>query len=144
MNAENLVETKTSQEIVASFATVDHVKMSMPQFLQAQSHARHCPHESGIHHDAFFQVHDEFAVAPVDHLAGKLLEVAAVEEAALALNLHPNGIAVYSDLYRRLHCVRKYKIAFPGVNPAAPARSFPQVGPVFGDDPAILDQQTAP
>ena len=57
--------------------------------------------------DAFFQVDDEFAIAAIDHLAGKFLEVAAVEEAAFALNLHPNGIAVYSDLYRRLHCVRK-------------------------------------
>ena len=105
MDAEDLVETKTGQEIVASLTTVDHVKMSVPQFFQAQSHSRHCSHEGGIHHDALFQVDDEFAIAAIDHLAGEFLEVAAVEEATLALNLHPNGIAVYSDLYRRLHCV---------------------------------------
>ena len=77
---------------------MDNVKMSVAQFLQAQSHARHCPHESGIHHRAFFQVDDEFAITAIHHLTGEFLQVAAIEEAALALNLHPNGIAVYSDL----------------------------------------------
>ena len=70
----------------------------MPQFLQTQRDPGHCSHERGIHHRAILQVHHEFAVAAVDHFAGKLLEIAAVEEAAFALDLHPNGIPVYPDL----------------------------------------------
>ena len=82
---------------------MDDVQMPLAKFLQAQRHARHRPHEGGIHHGAILQVDDEFAIAAIHHLPGKLLEVAAVEEAAFALHLHPNGRAVYSDLNRRLH-----------------------------------------
>jgi hypothetical protein len=98
MDAKDLVQTETVQEVAAALAATDNVEMSVSKLFQAQSHARHCPHEGGIHHGAFFQVDDEFAIAAIDHLAGEFLEVAAIEEAALAFHFHPNGFAVYSDL----------------------------------------------
>ena len=77
---------------------MDHMEMSVPQFFQAQGDARHGSHKGGIHHGAILQVHHELAVATVDHLPGKFLQVAAVEEVSFALDFHPNGIAVYPDL----------------------------------------------
>jgi len=98
VDVEYLIEPETSQETPAALTAMDDVKMAVPKFLQAQRHARHRAHKGGIHHRAILQVHDKFAVATVDHLAGKFLEIAAVEEASLALDFHPNGIAVYPDL----------------------------------------------
>ena len=77
-----------------------HVQMAVAEFLQAQSHARHRAHEGGIHHGAILQIDDEFAITAIDHLAGELLQVAAVKEIALALDPHPNGLIVYPDLNR--------------------------------------------
>ena len=77
---------------------MNNVKMPMPQFFQPQCNAGHGPHEGGIHHRAFFKIDEEFAIAAIYHLPGEFLQVAAIEEGALALNFHPNGIAVYSDL----------------------------------------------
>ena len=103
LNVEDLIEPEAGKQFAAALAAMNHVKMPVAEFLQAQSHARHCPHEGGIHHDAILQVDDEFAIAAVHHLPGKFLEVAAVQEAAFALHPHPDGWAVYSDLNRRLH-----------------------------------------
>jgi len=98
VNAKYLVETKTRKEIATPITAMDNVKMSVPQFLQAERNASHCPHEGGVHHGAFFQIDDELAIAAINHLAGEFLEVAAIEEGTLAFNFHPNGLAVYSDL----------------------------------------------
>ena len=73
VDAEDLVETETAKEVATALAAMDNVEMSMPQFFQAQSQAGHGPHEGGIHHDTFFQVDDEFAMAAIDHLAGEFL-----------------------------------------------------------------------
>ena len=99
MNVEDLIETKAGEKLATSLAAMHHVQMAVPEFFQAQSHAGHGAHEGGIHHGAILQVDDEFAIAAVDHFPGELLQVPAVEEAALALDPHPNGFAVYSDLY---------------------------------------------
>ena len=98
MDIENLVKTQAGEKIAAALAAVDHVKMSVAEFLQPQGDARHRAHEGRIHHGAVLEIDDKLAVTTVDHLAGELLEITAVEEIALALDFHPNGIAVYSDL----------------------------------------------
>ena len=99
MNAENLIEAETGQELAAALSAVDDMKMPVAELAQTQGHSRHRSHERGIHHGAMFEVDDEFAIATVDHLPGEFLQVAAVEKASFALNSHPNGFAVYSDLY---------------------------------------------
>jgi hypothetical protein len=98
VDIENLVEPESSEEVPAALAAMDDVEMSVTQFLQAQRDPGHCPHEGGIHHGTILQVHHELAVASVDHFAGKFLQIAAVKEAAFALDLHPNGISVYPNL----------------------------------------------
>ena len=54
------------------------MKAPLAEIFQAQRHARHCPHESGIHHHAILQVKDELAEALIHHRAGKILQPAAV------------------------------------------------------------------
>src|ERR1039457_3530499 len=71
MDAKDLVETETAKEVATALAAMDNVEMSVSQLFQAQSHARHCPHEGGIHHGAFFQIDDEFAITAIYHLAGE-------------------------------------------------------------------------
>ncbi len=99
MNAEYLVEAEAGEQLAAAFAAAHNVQMTMPELLQAQRDASHCSHERGIHHRAVLQVHDKFAMAAIHHLAREFFEVPAIEEVALAFHSHPNGVAVYSDLY---------------------------------------------
>ena len=98
MDIEDLIEPETGEKIPAALATMNDVKMTVSQLLQPQSHARHRSHEGRIHHGAVLQIDHELTVTAVDHFPGKLLEVAAVKEAAFAFDLYPNGIAVYPDL----------------------------------------------
>ncbi|HMJ05576.1 MAG TPA: hypothetical protein VK474_04910, partial [Chthoniobacterales bacterium] len=96
----DLIEPEPGEKIAASLSAVDHVQMAMSKILQAQGDTGKRAHKGRIHHDAILQIDNEFAVAAIDHLFGEFLQVAAVEEAAFALNPHPNGLAVYSNLYR--------------------------------------------
>jgi hypothetical protein len=57
---------------------MDHVQMTVAQFLQTQGDARHRPHEGGIHHGAVFEIDHELAVSTVDHFLGELLQISAV------------------------------------------------------------------
>ena len=98
VDVENLIEPETGKKVSAALAAMDHMEMSVSEFLQPQRDPGHGSHERGIHHGAVLEVDHELTVTAVDHLTGKLLEVAAVEEASLALDLHPNGFAVYPDL----------------------------------------------
>ena len=43
-------------------------------------------------------------VAAVDHFSGKLLQVAAIQEIALAFYPNPDGWAIHPYLNRRFHC----------------------------------------
>src|SRR4029077_4408124 len=59
---EKLVETKAEKQLAAPFAAMHHPKMSLSKFLQAQGQSRHCPHKSGIHHDAIEQIDHKLAI----------------------------------------------------------------------------------
>ncbi len=96
MNAENLIEPEAREQILAAISAMHDVKMSAAEFLQTQGHARHRAHESGIHHGAILQVDHELAISAIDHFPSELFQAPAVEETALALNLHPNGWTVYA------------------------------------------------
>ena len=51
----------------------------------------------------FSKIDHELAVSAVNHFLGKLLQIATVQEASLALHPHPNSMTIYPDLNRRLH-----------------------------------------
>ena len=104
MNIEKLVKPEPVKQFAAAPAAVNDVQVSMTEFLEPQGHASHGSHEGGIHHRAVAQVDDELAVTAVDHLAGKFLEVPAVQKVALTFDPNPDGGAVYPNLNRRFHC----------------------------------------
>jgi hypothetical protein len=107
MNVENLIEPEPGQEVAAALAAMDDVEVSVSEFFKTQGDPSHRSHEGGIHHRAILEVHHEFPIPSINHFAGEFLEIAAVKETAPALDLHPNGLPIYSDLNRRLHYVWK-------------------------------------
>src|SRR4029434_3024274 len=100
---EDLFEPQTGQQFAASFAAMNHVQGALAEFLQAQRHARHCPHECRVHHDTFLQIEDEFAITSIHHLPREFLQAATIEEAASARYADPYDGPVDAYLNRGLH-----------------------------------------
>lgn len=103
VNAEDLIEPEPGQQFAATLSAMHHMQMSVPDFFQAQRHAGHRAHESGIHRLAIGQIDHEVAESAIHHFTGKLFETAAVKKAALAFYSHPHGRPIYPNLNRRLH-----------------------------------------
>src|SRR3954463_16262145 len=99
VNAEDLIEPETGQQLATPIATMHDMQMPVAKLFQPQRYARHRSHERRVKHQAILQVDDKFPVAAIHHLAREILEVTAVQEVALAGNTHPNGRAVHSYLY---------------------------------------------
>src|SRR5260370_42261063 len=100
VNIEYLIEAKPGEEFLAPIPAMNHVEMTVAEFLQAQRHAGHCAHECGIHHRAMRQINHKFAITAVQHLASELFQVPAVQETALSLHFHPYGWTIYPYLNR--------------------------------------------
>ncbi len=104
MNAKDLIKTQAREELTTAISAVNDMEMAAAELLQPQGHAGQRAHKGGIHHRAIGQIDHKFAIAAVDHFSGKLLQVAAIQEIALAFYFNPDGWAINPYLNRRFHC----------------------------------------